>query len=85
MQFISDITVSNIQQMGGDHMVVAAARVSTSGQEALKYTTVDNIEANYGLIKYLMKHRHMSPFEHSSLTFFVHAPILVFREWHRSV
>jgi thymidylate synthase (FAD) len=30
-----------------------------------------------------MKHRHGTPFEHSALTFFVHAPIFVWREWHR--
>lgn len=30
-----------------------------------------------------MKHRHGTPFEHSALTFFVRAPIFVWREWHR--
>jgi thymidylate synthase (FAD) len=40
-------------------------------------------EENKGKIKYLMAHRHGTPFEHSALTFFVHAPILVWREWHR--
>ena len=30
-----------------------------------------------------MKHRHGTPFEHASLTFFVHAPIFVWREFHR--
>jgi thymidylate synthase (FAD) len=30
-----------------------------------------------------MQHRHGTPFEHSFVTFFVHAPILVWREWHR--
>ena len=36
-----------------------------------------------GLINYLMKHRHGTPFEHAAMTFFVHAPIFVWREWHR--
>ena len=35
------------------------------------------------LINYLMEHRHGTPFEHSAMTFYVHAPIFVFREWHR--
>lgn len=35
------------------------------------------------MINYLVKHRHGTPFEHSSMTFFVHAPIFVWREWHR--
>jgi thymidylate synthase (FAD) len=30
-----------------------------------------------------MKHRHGTPFEHGAMTFFVHAPIFVYREWHR--
>lgn len=83
MTFTSDITVTPIQQMGGDHMVVAAAKVSHSGTDAMQWAHKDLTEANYGLINYLMKHRHGTPFEHSSMTFFVHAPIFVFREWHR--
>ncbi len=79
----SDITVRLIQHVGGDHMVVAAAKVSTSGEDCLKYAGSSQAEENSGLIRYLMKHRHGTPFEHSSLTFFVHAPILVWREWHR--
>ncbi len=80
MQFKSSVEVELIQSMGGDFMVVAAAKVSTNGVDAKQF--VDK-EANYGLINYLMKHRHGTPFEHSSLTFFVHAPIFVWREWHR--
>jgi thymidylate synthase (FAD) len=30
-----------------------------------------------------MKNRHGTPFEHNAFTFFVKAPIAVFREWHR--
>lgn len=80
MKFTSDITVKLIQSVGGDSMVCAAAKVSTSGEEAEKLVDAD---ANFGLINYLMKHRHGTPFEHSSLTLFVHAPIFVWREWHR--
>jgi thymidylate synthase (FAD) len=80
IQFKSDVDVRLINSMGGDNMVVAAAKVSTSGQEA--ELLVDE-KANYGLINYLMKHRHGTPFEHSCLTFFVRAPIFVWREWHR--
>lgn len=83
IQYKSTIDVTLVQSMGGDHMIVAAARVSTSGMEAEKYAYEEAREENYGLINYLMKHRHGTPFEHSSLTFFVHAPIFVWREWHR--
>lgn len=80
MEFTSKITVSLIQQMGGDAMVVAAAKVSTNGVEASKFV---DAEANFGLINYLIKQRHGTPFEHGALTMFVHAPIFVFREWMR--
>lgn len=79
----SDITVRLVQQMGGDHMVVAAAKVSTSGEAALEFADPSKVDDNKFLIRYLMKMRHGTPFEHSSLTFFVHAPIFVWREWHR--
>jgi thymidylate synthase (FAD) len=64
-------------------MVVAAAKVSTSGEMAAEFAKPESAEGNAGLINYLMLHRHGTPFEHSALTFFVHAPIFVWREWHR--
>lgn len=64
-------------------MVVAAAKVSTCGIDAMKFTDPKCAVENAGLINYLMKHRHGTPFEHSAMTFFVHAPIFVWREWHR--
>lgn len=79
----SKITVRPVQSMGGDAMVVAAAKVSTTGEEALGYAAPEFAETNAGLINFLMSHRHGTPFEHSSMTFFVHAPIFVWREWHR--
>jgi thymidylate synthase (FAD) len=73
----SDIDVKLIQFVGSDRMVCAAARVSTSGLAA------QETDLEPRLINYLMKHRHGTPFEHGSMTFFVHAPIFVWREWHR--
>lgn len=55
MIFKSDIDVTLVQKMGGDNMMVAAAKVSTSGEEALNFT---DEEANFGLINYLAQHRH---------------------------
>lgn len=79
----SEITVTPIQQMGGDHMIVAAARVSTSGSEAVQYADEARRDEGAGLINYLLKHRHGTPFEHAAMTFFCHAPLFVWREWHR--
>lgn len=83
MEFRSTIDVRLIQQMGGDHMIVAAAKVSTCGVDAIQFANEDHAVDNRGLINYLVKMRHGTPFEHSALTFFVHAPIFVWREWHR--
>jgi thymidylate synthase (FAD) len=83
IKLTSDITVRPIQSVGGDHMVVAAAKVSTCGEDAVRFADPAEAEGNAGLIRYLMKHRHGTPFEHASLTFFVRAPIFVWREWHR--
>lgn len=79
----SKIDVKLIQSVGGDHAIVAAARVSTNGLDSLRYAEPGCAEENAGLINYLIKYRHGTPFEHSALTFFVHAPIFVWREWHR--
>lgn len=79
----SEITVTPIQTMGGDYMVAAAARVSTNGADALELADPSKAEEITGLIGYLMQHRHGTPFEHSAMTFFVKAPIFVWREWHR--
>ena len=76
----SDIGIKLVQHVGDDSSIIAAAKVSVEGIESLQHL---NQEWPSGLIRYLMKMRHGTPFEHASLTFFVHAPIFVFREWHR--
>ena len=59
-----------------DQAIVDAAR--TSYQKGTQ--TKRNTE---GLIHYLMKHSHTSPFEMVELKFIVKAPIFVHRQWHR--
>ncbi|MFE1842073.1 FAD-dependent thymidylate synthase [Streptomyces sp. NPDC059515] len=61
-----------------DYDVVQAARVSTLGVEA-----AGSSGSTEGLINYLMRDRHGSPFEHNSMTFLVEAPMFVAREWMR--
>ena len=70
-----------MQHCGGDHSVVMAAKVSTDPDVAAGVKK--HKKDSFGLINYLMKHRHGTPFEHAFLTFYVHAPIFVWREWHR--
>lgn len=72
-----DMTVELVDSMGGDDSIVRAMLVSTQGAESLE------AEASYGRINFLMKNRHGTPFEHGAMTFYVEAPIFVFREFHR--
>lgn len=83
VELTSEISVRLVQSVGGDHMVVAAARASTSGDEALLYADPALAEENAGLIRYLVRMRHGTPFEHACLTVFVHAPAAVWWEWVR--
>jgi len=77
-------TVQLIDKMGGDHSIVRAARVSVSSGEIIVNTDdEEEIKKNNGLINYLMREKHGSPFEQNSMTFYVKAPIFVFREFHR--
>lgn len=83
VKLTSEITVRLVQRMGSDEMVVAAAKVSTNGHEAINFLHPANEGMVEGLIDYLMKHRHGTPFEHASMTFFVNAPAFVWWEWIR--
>lgn len=76
--FSSDITVELIKHSASDLDVVTAAWVSTKGERSKNSTDDDNKVS--GLINYLMRERHGSPFEHSYFTFYVKAPIFVWRE-----
>ncbi|MFJ5865832.1 FAD-dependent thymidylate synthase [Streptomyces parvus] len=80
--FRSDVTVELVKSDARDADVLFAARVSTAGEQSLEEVTKDP-ERSKGLINYLMRDRHGSPFEHNSMTFFISAPIFVFREFMR--
>lgn len=82
VEFRSTIDVTLVAGDASDASVVAAARVSTEGLESLDYLEGGEAEGR-GLINFLMKNRHGSPFEHNQFRFFVQAPIFVFREFHR--
>ncbi|QGJ88050.1 ThyX-like thymidylate synthase [Gordonia phage Avazak] len=73
----SDLVVDLVQSSGSDEMICQAARVSTLGVESL------DTEESAGLINFLMKNRHGSPFEHGMTTFRITAPIFVWREFMR--
>jgi thymidylate synthase (FAD) len=79
VEFRSDVTVELVRASARDADVLFAARVSTKGEQSLEDVDADP-ERSKGLINFLMRDRHGSPFEHNSMTFYVRAPIFVFRE-----
>ena len=91
IQFRTDVTVELVRSSASDADVLFAARVSTLGEKTLESASADPSERaaeeptarDRGLINYLMRDRHGSPFEHNSMTFYVQAPIFVFREFMR--
>jgi thymidylate synthase (FAD) len=65
-----------VDYLGGDERVVQSARVSY-GAGTKSY------REDAGLIDYLLRHRHTSPFEQVVLSFHVKLPIFVARQWIR--
>ena len=65
-----------IDYMGDDASVVQAARVSY-GKGTKK------ISEDAGLINYLMRHRHTTPFEMCEIKFHIKLPIFIARQWIR--
>ncbi|HWR10378.1 MAG TPA: FAD-dependent thymidylate synthase [Rectinemataceae bacterium] len=65
-----------VDYLGGDDRIVQSARVSYGA--GTKSYRVDA-----GLIDYLLRHEHTSPFEQVVLTFHVKLPIFVARQWIR--
>ncbi len=65
-----------VDYMGDDTSIVQSARVSYG--KGTKKVSTDN-----GLIKYLMRHRHSTPFEMCEIKYHVKLPIFVARQWIR--
>ena len=67
-----------VDYMGSDASIARAARVSYGRQDAERAP-----EADAKLIRYLMRHRHTSPFEMARLVLHVRLPIFVANQWKR--
>ena len=68
--------VRTIDYMGDDAAVVQAARVSY-GKGTKK------VSDDAGLINYLLRHRHTTPFEMCEIKFHIKVPIFIARQWIR--
>lgn len=65
-----------VDLMGSEESIVQAARVSYGKGTKTK-------KDDRALIRYLMKHRHTSPFEMCEITLHIKAPIFIVRQWVR--
>ena len=80
---MAQITATLIDSMGSDLSVVNAARVSFGKKSDWNPNFRDEkplYERDAKLIKYLAKHKHLSPFGHAFASFHVKAPIFVARQ-----
>lgn len=68
-------SVALVQHVGDDKAIVNAARVSFGGDNSAPLN-----ERDEKLIKYLLREKHGSPFEHNLLTFKIVCPIFVDRQ-----
>lgn len=69
--------VELVDAMGDDYRILQAARVSTGGAQS------KGEKKDRGLIRYLYKNAHMTPFEQVVVTLHVKAPLFVARQWMR--
>jgi len=65
-----------VDYMGGDARIVQSARVSYGAGTR-------TVREDRGLIQYLMRHLHTSPFEQVQLSFHIKLPVFVARQWIR--
>lgn len=65
-----------VDYLGTDSSIVQSARVSYG-------TGTKQVSQDRGLINYLMRHRHTSPFEMCEIKFHLKMPIFVARQWIR--
>jgi len=73
---LDDGFVQLVDVMGGDSSIVQAARVSYGAG-------TKTVRKDRGLIRYLMRHRHTTPFEMAEMKFLVRVPMDCWRQWIR--
>lgn len=72
-----------VESWGSDERIVESARMSTGGGFVSWDSYEGHPKGDAGLLSYLYKNKHATPFEMAGLTIEVQAPIFVFRQWHR--
>lgn len=75
--------VELVESWGSDERVIEAARMSTESGFVSWEPYEGHPRGDAGLLEYLYRNRHATPFEMAGAVIEVQAPIVVFREWHR--
>lgn len=80
IEYVSESTVELVQTNASDDLVCMAAWVSFDQDKAER---LKNDKAKAGLINFLLREHHDSPFEHGQFTFKITTPLFVRSEHHR--
>lgn len=79
VQFSSDMSVESLGHLGDDTTPLVAAWTSTYDSEEIQKRLKDD-KRTRGFRKYLIREKHLVPFEHQVMTFRIDAPIFVTRQ-----
>lgn len=80
IEIVDHCSATLVQSNASDDMVAMAAWVSFDRDSESR---LEDRTKMHGLIKFLLREGHMSPFEHGQFTFKIDCPLFVAREFHR--
>lgn len=79
-EFRSDVTAVLVDSMGGEHSIVRRARVSTVGKDSIEIPEEILEGPDLGLLKWLYRNQHGTPFEGVEFEWYFEIPIFISRQ-----
>jgi thymidylate synthase (FAD) len=79
-QFRSDVKAVLMDSMGGEGSIVRRARVSVDGEDSIQIPTHILEGSDLGLLKWLYRHKHGTPFEGPEFEWYFEVPVFVSRQ-----
>lgn len=79
-EFRSDVKAVLMDSMGGEGSIVRRARVSTEGEGSIKIPTEILEGSDLGLLRWLYRNQHGTPFEGPEFEWYFEVPIFVSRQ-----
>ena len=77
-EYRSDMTVKLVQHLGDEKLIMDVAKISTLAGASFDESAEQKDPARF--VKWLMREKHGSPFEHPVMTFYLEVPIFVSRQ-----